>query len=472
MTKARNSLLLLLLIVPLPLLASVRISEVMYDLEGTDTGREWVEVENTGSASIDLSNYRLLEAGVNHTLTLVEGSAVLAPGGVAVIADDAAKFKADWPAFGGMLFDSAFSLSNTGETLSIKDGVLVIEDTATYSSDLGGAGDGSSLHRSGSTFTPGSPTPGSLSSSVVPPPPPPASEAVPASDSEIALQQTGAAVEPTKITVYAGGDSTLVAGASAQFEGRAFGLSGKPMHGAGVRFLWNFGDGSTAEGERVMHAYSYPGTYVLFLSVSSSDYSGTDRATIEVSEASVSLRSETDGGVSVFNRGSHEVDVSLWFIGRGEKTFTLPKGTLIPAQAGIRIAPQLLNLPPGTALLMFPNGTLAAREGAIDGREATAQGLIERVALPPQPTVARVYTAPAVQKIEQATPTPPVPEPVVPLAQVAAAAGAGQEGPLWPWLLATLALIVVGGVAALFIRRFEGNPADAYEIIDESDLKG
>lgn len=468
MTKVRNSLAIFLLLFPFPLLASVRISEVMYDLEGTDTGREWIEIENIGSASVDLSNYRLLEAGVNHTLTLIEGSAVLAPGGVAVIADDTAKFKADWPAFGGTLFDSAFSLSNTGETLSIKDGSLAIEDTATYSSDLGGAGDGSSLHRSGSTFSPGSPTPGSVALSA----PPPAPESSPVSELQAVSQEAGAAVEPTKITVYAGGDRVLIAGASALFEGRAFGLSGKPMSGPGVRFLWNFGDGATAEGERVMHSYPYPGTYILTLSVSSSDYSGTDRASVDVSEAAVSLRSETDGSISVFNRSGQELDISLWLIGRGEKTFIFPRGTLVPAQAGIRIAPQLLNLPLGTSSLFFPNGVLAAREGDVDGDEAVAQGLIERVPLPPQQTVSRVYRAPVAQSPVEEPTTPASPQKAVLETQGAALVRTSEEGPLWPWLLATLGLIVLGGMAALFIRRFEGNSADAYEIIDETELKG
>lgn len=39
-------LLLLLIFIPFPLFAQVVINEIMYDLEGSDDGREWVEIKN------------------------------------------------------------------------------------------------------------------------------------------------------------------------------------------------------------------------------------------------------------------------------------------------------------------------------------------------------------------------------------------------------------------------------------------
>src|SRR4051812_27298350 len=95
-------------------LAQVVINEVMYDLPGTDTGREWIEVYNGGSSSVDLSGWKLFEASTTHALTNVSGGTTLSAGGYAIIADDASKFLIDWPSFAGTLFDSVFSLSNTG----------------------------------------------------------------------------------------------------------------------------------------------------------------------------------------------------------------------------------------------------------------------------------------------------------------------------------------------------------------------
>lgn len=452
----------------------------MYDVEGTDTGREWIEVENTGSSSIDLSNYRLAEGGTNHTLTLSQGSPVLAPGSFAAIADDVTKFKADWPGFSGTLFDSSFSLSNTGETISIKDGSLATEDTATYASDMGAAGDGNSLVRSGATFVAQTPSPGSANttSSGNPDPTPPSASSTDSTSQTETTQQKAAAIsgESTRVTVHAGGDRSVTVGADSVFEATAFGVQGKPLRGPGVRFLWNFGDGGTREGERVMYAYTYPGTYVLMVSMSSEDYSATDRATVEALPAQVSIRSETDGGVSVFNTSGRELDVSLWIIGRGEKTFTLPRGTVIAASSGIRISPTLLQLPVGVAILLYPNGTLAVREGDVQTALPPAtEGLVTRVPLPstasksPVPVTRGKAPSETSSVSGESTAQEVVGEQS--LAAAVVSAEPVSEGPLWPWLLATCGVIGIGGVAAFLVRR-KGNPADEYEIIDESDRSG
>jgi hypothetical protein len=34
--------------------AQMVITEVMYDVEGTDSGREWIEIQNIGTENIDL----------------------------------------------------------------------------------------------------------------------------------------------------------------------------------------------------------------------------------------------------------------------------------------------------------------------------------------------------------------------------------------------------------------------------------
>lgn len=138
--------------------AQIVITEIMYDLaEGPDAGREWVEVLNSGSSAVDLATYRLFENGTNHKIS---GAGSLAPGGYAVIADNAEKFKADWPSFSSLVFDSAFSLSNTGESISIRTQAGAEIDTVAYSDSLA-KGTGDSLQREpGAFFAAGMPTPG------------------------------------------------------------------------------------------------------------------------------------------------------------------------------------------------------------------------------------------------------------------------------------------------------------------------
>lgn len=168
--------LFVLLFLPLTTLASIRISEVMYDASGSDAGHEWIEITNTGDSLIDLSAYKVFEGGVNHKMTVVQGSATLPPHTAAVIADNPQKFLSDWAGFTGTLFDSTFTsgLSNTGETLVIRRGDLTNEDTLTYSSSQGASGNGLSLARgSNGAFVATKPTPGVYEENPVAPAPTP-----------------------------------------------------------------------------------------------------------------------------------------------------------------------------------------------------------------------------------------------------------------------------------------------------------
>ncbi len=87
-------------------LADISITEVMYDVSGSDTGREWVEFKNTGSSEVTITAggtnaaWRFSD-GSQHTLTLISGSLTLAAGAFAVIADNATTFLTDWPSFSG-----------------------------------------------------------------------------------------------------------------------------------------------------------------------------------------------------------------------------------------------------------------------------------------------------------------------------------------------------------------------------------
>jgi hypothetical protein len=128
----RASLFLLLFLVPGVALASVEITDVVYDVPGSDAGHEWVEVTNKGSAGVDLSGFKFLEGGVKHKLTLEQGSAVLAPGASAAIVTDLSTFLLDHPGFPNSVYKSSFSLSNTGETLALVNASGAVEHTLTY----------------------------------------------------------------------------------------------------------------------------------------------------------------------------------------------------------------------------------------------------------------------------------------------------------------------------------------------------
>ncbi len=140
--------------------AGIEINEIMYDLKtGSDDGREWIEVYNNGSETVDFSTYKFFEAETNHKLSLVSGSAKLEPYSYVLIVSDFAKFKIDWPNLSASIFDSTFSLNNGGESIAIRNEEDLI-DKYFYNTNSGGAGDGKSLQKINGAWQSATPTPG------------------------------------------------------------------------------------------------------------------------------------------------------------------------------------------------------------------------------------------------------------------------------------------------------------------------
>ena len=130
---------------------ALTINEIMYDLPGNDTGREWVEIFNEGDAAETIatgsSGWRFYD-GSNHILyAQPQESNTVAAGGFAIITASTSAFLAEHPEFSGTLFSSALSLGNTSDTLRLvgMDGITVSE--ATYASSMGANGNGKTLDR-------------------------------------------------------------------------------------------------------------------------------------------------------------------------------------------------------------------------------------------------------------------------------------------------------------------------------------
>lgn len=379
MKKLRHVLVALLGLWVLPFsvhAASAAITEIMYDLPGTDSGREWVEVQNTGGEAVSFAQWKFFEGNTNHGLSFFRGEATTSPGGFAVIADDPAKFLLDWPSFSGTLFSSSFSLGNSGEVVALKlDGAVV--DEVSYTSATGASGDGASLQKTTSGWRALSPTPGadaspagvsSLSGSV-------AGQASSSGESGSAGTPTPAASAPggsggapspieQKIFVGISAPGKTVVGADVLFEAIAFGLKKEPLQNA--RYLWSFGDGGSAEGKRVLHAYHYPATYVVLVEASSGEWSATERRDIAAAAPAISIpriKEGPDGFIEVSNSGADDVDLSRWFLRSGSAFFTFPKGTILPARKTTPFAAAITKLAAeqNDTAVLYPNGTLSVR---------------------------------------------------------------------------------------------------------------
>lgn len=139
--------------------AQIIINEIMYDLPGTDNHHEWVELYNNGSASIDLTDYKINDGDTvtNHILNIPpknngRGSIILNAGEYLLLADDAATIVSDLPSYSGTIIDTVINLSNTGATLKLldKDGLEI--SAVSYTKDLGAAGNGRTLEFSGAAL--------------------------------------------------------------------------------------------------------------------------------------------------------------------------------------------------------------------------------------------------------------------------------------------------------------------------------
>jgi len=153
--------------------AAIQISEIMYDLPGSDADGEWIEIYNNDSVVENLTGWKFFESGTNHGLTLTSGSWSLDAGAYAIIADNSVTFLQDNPSYAGILFDSSFSLSNTGEQIGLKNSSLELIESIAYSSSWGANGNGNSLQFVNGNWCEGNSTPGSANVCTVQEPPPP-----------------------------------------------------------------------------------------------------------------------------------------------------------------------------------------------------------------------------------------------------------------------------------------------------------
>ena len=490
------SLSVFLLCVPLVLHAQVSITEIMYDLDGSDTGREWVEVHNTGSAALDLSLWKFFEGNTNHGLVHSDGPALVEPGHYAVIVDKPEKFLLDHPGTGVTILDSSFSLNNTGEVLIIRNSESLDIDSVTYSSEQGAAGDGNSLSFVGSVWRASIPTPGADNSSE---------QVISGSNSEQDESESGEQIdgnEPPQsspvisrkqIVAEVVAPQAVLAGAKDVYSGEGYGFKGEPLKHA--RFLWNFGDGTLQEGKSLYHTYYYPGEYVASLTVSSGEYSATDSVVVNVVEPLITVTLADDNRIVLENGAAHQVDISGWSIQNDKDRFVFPVGTVLLGGREVTFARKVTGLrvlENDVLALKYPNGDIyttyirtdAAREQLTDTDEVVTPATESIGMTAPRPSN---QVATAVQTPSSIKPTTLTTEELTltedddmsldisdtetqeERTQLAAAATASRgDTEDYLWYMGLLFVIAIGTWATVLHRK-DRTEADEYEIIDETE---
>lgn len=338
-------------------LASVWITEIHYNPEGSDSGYEWIEVWNSSNDSVDLTAYKLRENDVNHGIKQVRGDEELDPGEYAVIADNSNNFMAAFPNYSGLVFDSAFSLNNSGELLEIIDPVGSTVFEVTYSSDTGGNGNGYNIGLIEDVWHEVEVSPGEVNQKVTvyeidntddqeEETPVESTVTVPENQSPATYVEIKNPDYSEKlIKVDAGGDRTVMAGVAYWFEGTVYGLQGGVLDNPTVRWVW--GDGSVGTGPKEMHTYRYPGVYTLTMSGRTGKYSARDRVTVTVIPPALSLSQELYGGEYIMvlkNSSVYTIELSTYQIRSGDDIFIFPEDSFINADQTMYLDPEVTGI--------------------------------------------------------------------------------------------------------------------------------
>ena len=329
------------LLIPFITRAQIKITEIMYDPEGTDTKREWIEVLNTGSSNVDLNTYFFFENNVFHKL-VAQGNSILAPGAYAIIADSIAEVVAEYTDFMGQIFDSAFSLNNTGETISMANSAKEIIDSVTYTSEMGANNDGNSLQINEGDIISAGPTFGGQNKTVAEPfvedgdtsggSNSGTSSSNSSSNTSSHTQQEGisnyTAAAPFKIGI--GRKRTVSIHTPIEFAAQVSKADIKP------RFVWNLGDFTSKKGRKITHTYEYEGVHEVVLEAKADEYTSISRTEVRVviPELAFSIASST---FTIQNNSKSEVNIGGFKINFiGGDSYLVPQNTIIAGGAEIR----------------------------------------------------------------------------------------------------------------------------------------
>lgn len=487
-----------LLALPAAARASVIISEVMYDPPGANSKQSWLELYNDGTEPVDISKWSITDGATGssgalskHALNVPPknggiGSASIPAGGYIIVADDAATFEAAYPSVPAVL-DSVFSVSNpdAGAEVRLIDAQGATVDTFSFSADPYASNKGNSLQRSAGQLVSALPTPGAANATEAYVPP----QAQEDSSSVSSKTPSVSYVPPPAPVVFAdaGADRTVVVGADTAFRAQAYDRDRAAFKSA--KFVWNFGDGASAEGSQVMHHFSYPGRYDVELYITNQNYSASSRVIVEAKEAAVAMTALAGGGVSIQNRAGRDLDLSYWEVAQGASTFKLPEHSVVLKDAAINIDQATLGFAATDAKLLYPNGAeVVASSGPAASSPAAAVPAQDITASDGDMEPVPAYGTPAEQSSVPSAPPAASSASVAPEASSSAAAAPQEEParadlaaspaasgaafPLWASLCGLGGILGLGVASVLAVRRKPGQTKETTPSAEEFDIEG
>ena len=133
-----------------PAVEEITVAEISYHTEPSVDAGNWIELLNHGTASVDISLWKIKDSDPLHIYIIPEGT-ILEPGARCVIAEDMMKFTSLHPEIDNVNGPLGFGLSNLGEEIFVFDRRDSLRIHLVYGDDLpwpvGADGHGRTLER-------------------------------------------------------------------------------------------------------------------------------------------------------------------------------------------------------------------------------------------------------------------------------------------------------------------------------------
>lgn len=165
--------------------------------------------------------------------------------------------------------------------------------------------------------------------------------------------------EPLDLNVEAGRERLGFLHTPLQFKSYAKDKkTGKNISGA--KYLWTFGDGTSGEGEEIVHTYLFPGEYNVVLNSSLDNEEAVDITKVKIVPPEVKM-SLADLYIEFANEKSTDLNIGGWKISGNNKEYLIPKDTIISANSSIKIPDVVIKdiLSGEKVSLVYPDNQLA-----------------------------------------------------------------------------------------------------------------
>jgi archaellum component FlaF (FlaF/FlaG flagellin family) len=103
----------------------------------------------------------------------------------------------------------------------------------------------------------------------------------------------------------------------------------KSIEGRSPNFSWSFGDGTSMNGEKVVHSYKFLGEYDVVLNAEIGDEKSVSRTSVKVLSPDVLINILSNGDIELKNKGKTEINLGGWVVSNLSSRFVFPRDTIV-----------------------------------------------------------------------------------------------------------------------------------------------